>query len=238
MSLRSPLLSRWLSHPAELLHHNTPMLKPSPRLPFMRHKHQPQLMSLAGPSRTFSSLGRSLPNQGRTLDRVKGSNTRARIDHQIRSARHGQPRRPFTTSRNPESFSQRLRKLSREYGWAGLGVYLLLSAMDFPFCFMAVRLLGSDRIGHYEDMILKTVADGVHVVWPAREPTSEEAEEAAKEEEEEKKVKAAEARDQQAVAKKKADEASMSQSQSQLQSLPAPVPASRPPPAPTPLFHC
>ena len=47
-----------------------------------------------------------------------------------------------------------MRKLSREYGWAALGVYLALTALDFPFCFAAVRLLGVERIGHYERVIL------------------------------------------------------------------------------------
>lgn len=49
-----------------------------------------------------------------------------------------------------------MRKLSREYGWSALGVYLLLSALDFPFCFAAVRLLGVDRIGHFEQVIVDT----------------------------------------------------------------------------------
>ena len=53
------------------------------------------------------------------------------------------------------SLSQRLRKLSREYGWSALGVYLLLSAVDFPFCFIAVRLLGTDRIGHLEHIVVE-----------------------------------------------------------------------------------
>ncbi|KAI9840948.1 MAG: hypothetical protein M1838_003818 [Thelocarpon superellum] len=52
------------------------------------------------------------------------------------------------------SVSQRLRKLSREYGWSALGVYLLLSALDFPFCFLAVRILGTDRIGHWEHIVI------------------------------------------------------------------------------------
>ncbi|MCJ1308423.1 hypothetical protein MMC25_002076 [Agyrium rufum] len=55
------------------------------------------------------------------------------------------------------SLSQRLRKLSREYGWSALGVYLALSALDFPFCFTAVRLLGTDRIGRWEHAILEWV---------------------------------------------------------------------------------
>jgi hypothetical protein len=56
--------------------------------------------------------------------------------------------------------------LSREYGWAALGVYLGLSALDFPFCFIAVRLLGVERIGHWEHVVVQTVKDAVHSVWP------------------------------------------------------------------------
>ncbi|KAJ4403571.1 DUF1279 super [Didymella pomorum] len=52
-----------------------------------------------------------------------------------------------------QSLSQKLKALSKEYGWAALGVYLGLSALDFPLCFMAVRLLGTDRIGHYEEVV-------------------------------------------------------------------------------------
>ena len=63
-----------------------------------------------------------------------------------------------TTSSAPNeanlSLSQRMRKLSREYGWSAVGVYFLLSALDFPFCFVAVRTLGTDRIGHWEHVVL------------------------------------------------------------------------------------
>lgn len=52
------------------------------------------------------------------------------------------------------SLSQRLRKLSREYGWSALGVYLLLTAIDFPFCFLAVRLVGTERIGYLESVVV------------------------------------------------------------------------------------
>ena len=68
---------------------------------------------------------------------------------------------PFNPTPNlgsPEpslSLSQRLRKLSREYGWSALGVYLALTALDFPFCFLAVRWLGTDRIGHWEHIIME-----------------------------------------------------------------------------------
>lgn len=137
-------------------------------------------------------------------DRPRIENTRPQ---QQRRRQQQQQRRGFSSSRQaPESLSQKLRKLSREYGWSALGVYLLLSALDFPFCFAAVRLLGADRIGHYEDVILQTVADGVHAVWPSNQDEGFDSEEAG----EENKVKAEKTEEQtkQATAKKKADQAS------------------------------
>ncbi|RMY03862.1 hypothetical protein D0867_10550 [Hortaea werneckii] len=53
----------------------------------------------------------------------------------------------------PQGLSARFKDLSRRYGWAALGVYMGLSALDFPFCFMAVRWLGTDRIAHAEHLI-------------------------------------------------------------------------------------
>ena len=58
------------------------------------------------------------------------------------------------SSEHSLSLSQRMRKLSREYGWSALGVYLLLTAVDFPFCFLAVRWVGTDRIGQFEHIIV------------------------------------------------------------------------------------
>lgn len=50
-------------------------------------------------------------------------------------------------------------------------MYFGLSALDFPFCFAAVRLLGVDRIGHFEHVVVQTVKDALHTVWPQREVT-------------------------------------------------------------------
>ncbi|EEH37065.1 hypothetical protein PAAG_07483 [Paracoccidioides lutzii Pb01] len=63
------------------------------------------------------------------------------------------------------SFSQRMKKLSREYGWSALGVYLALSALDFPFCFAAVRLLGAERIGHYEHVVAEGFKGVFAPIW-------------------------------------------------------------------------
>lgn len=47
------------------------------------------------------------------------------------------------------SLSGRFKKLSREYGWSAVGVYFALSVLDFPFCFLLVRVVGTERIGAY-----------------------------------------------------------------------------------------
>ena len=47
------------------------------------------------------------------------------------------------------SFSARFKKLTREYGWASLGIYLALGALDFPFCFLLVRAVGAQKIGRF-----------------------------------------------------------------------------------------
>ena len=49
------------------------------------------------------------------------------------------------------SLSARLKHLSKEYGYSAVGVYFALSALDFPLCFLGVRMVGSERIGEYED---------------------------------------------------------------------------------------
>ncbi|PSK34391.1 hypothetical protein B9Z65_8717 [Elsinoe australis] len=59
-----------------------------------------------------------------------------------------------------------MRKLSREYGWSAVGVYFLLSAADFPFCFLAVRIVGTERIGHIEHAVVSAFWRAVEFVVP------------------------------------------------------------------------
>ncbi|KAK8098256.1 uncharacterized protein PG998_013742 [Apiospora kogelbergensis] len=54
----------------------------------------------------------------------------------------------------PQGLSARLKKLSREYGWSAVGVYLAMSILDFPFCFLLVRIVGTDRIGALEHYVV------------------------------------------------------------------------------------
>lgn len=62
-----------------------------------------------------------------------------------------------------------MRKLSREYGWAALGVYLLLTAVDFPFCFLAVRWIGTERIGQFEHVLVNWFWKVIPYPFPSRQ---------------------------------------------------------------------
>lgn len=42
-----------------------------------------------------------------------------------------------------------------------MGVYLFLSAIDFPFCFAAVRWLGVERVGHAERVVVESVRGAI-----------------------------------------------------------------------------
>jgi hypothetical protein len=93
--------------------------------------------------------------------------------------RHHDPT-PHLGSPDPApSLSQKLKQLSREYGWAALGVYFALSALDFPVCFIAVRLLGTDRIGRYEAVVKDAFWNVVRLAFPNAGTTSDEAEAAS-----------------------------------------------------------
>jgi hypothetical protein len=74
------------------------------------------------------------------------------------------------------SFSQRLRALSKEYGWTAVGVYLALSVLDFPFCYLAVQVLGPDRVGKWEKAIIDGFWSIVAVPFPDLGRTKQSAE--------------------------------------------------------------
>ncbi|UKZ61970.1 uncharacterized protein TrAtP1_003231 [Trichoderma atroviride] len=64
------------------------------------------------------------------------------------------------------SISERFKKLSREYGWSAVGVYFALSVLDFPFCFLFVRLVGTERIGQFEHYVVtKVIPESVRTAW-------------------------------------------------------------------------
>lgn len=94
----------------------------------------------------------------------------------LRSLRLNSTKPPNSNSTTPptqlnsppqQTLSQRLKQLSREYGWTAVGVYLALSALDFPFCFLAVRLLGTERIGRWEHAIISAFWSVLAIPFPS-----------------------------------------------------------------------
>ncbi|KAF2622287.1 hypothetical protein BU25DRAFT_403001 [Macroventuria anomochaeta] len=97
-----------------------------------------------------------------------------RLNSNKSNGSHHDPTPHLGSPEPAQSLSQKLKALSKEYGWAALGVYLGLSALDFPFCFLAVRLLGTDRIGHYEEVVKDGFWNLVRLVFPDAGTTSAE----------------------------------------------------------------
>ncbi|GLI80153.1 DUF1279 super [Penicillium ochrochloron] len=180
MALRPSLFSRWLAQPAELLQQSTlratrTRTSPSQTLALTRR------VLLNGKGQGQQSTRRSFNSAATRLTTRTRPNLTPRTLHlPRRSTRRANSTNSNSTSQSSSStkengggsLSQRLRTLSREYGWAALGVYLGLSALDFPVCFVAVRLLGVERIGHWEHVVVSSVKDVFKSVWPQAESGS------------------------------------------------------------------
>ncbi|KAJ5397371.1 hypothetical protein N7509_005484 [Penicillium cosmopolitanum] len=163
MSLRpTPNFTRWLTQPtrATTILRATQIQRPALR-PF-------SLSSARSNTRTLSTkytqpFQRPNPrsNQHQYQKRFNSTN-----NSNPNAQRPNQGHQQQQSSKEPSGLSARLKKLTREYGWAALGVYLTLSALDFPFCFAAVRLLGVERIGHFEHVILGYLKGVFGPIWP------------------------------------------------------------------------
>jgi len=113
----------------------------------IRHNTADSVIKTTIQQRTKVAYTRSKQTSLRILQQI-----RSRLFHTTRAGRSQASPTPNPTpslgSPNENlSLGQRMRKLSREYGWSALGVYLALTALDFPFCYLLVRYLGTDRIG-------------------------------------------------------------------------------------------
>ena len=137
--------------------------------------------------RSSQSVPRSRPRnhalhnsrQSQSARRQQPHSTAPRRHFSQQSARRQQsptnpPQPPYPQSASQaavkdQSLSARFRKLSKEYGYSAFGVYFLLSALDFPFCFAAVRYIGVERVGHAEHVIVEKVKavipEGVKEGW-------------------------------------------------------------------------
>ncbi|PQE19131.1 peptide alpha-N-acetyltransferase protein [Rutstroemia sp. NJR-2017a BBW] len=112
-----------------------------------------RIRSRPNTSFTFSSNPRPFSN---SLLQLIRTNTK-RYFHNSKSWRDAAEKARIAAEGDPTTLSGRMKKLIREYGWSVLGVYIFLSAADFPFCYLLVRYLGTDRIGELEHMIVENV---------------------------------------------------------------------------------
>lgn len=154
-ALRFPIASRTAFRPSNL-QINTPLRSLAQRSFTNTTRSSTKTSSSTG--FTFSSHGRPSLRNPTLLQRLRNS---IRFLHISRARRNGKPVSPNVTPNlgsaggaaaaeaEPTSLGGRLKKLSREYGWSAVGVYFLLSAADFPFCYLLVKYLGTERIGEF-----------------------------------------------------------------------------------------
>ncbi|KAL5378674.1 hypothetical protein DPSP01_008900 [Paraphaeosphaeria sporulosa] len=126
-------------------------------------------------------------------------NGRATVNPRFRTLRFKSDKPSHTPNPTPNlgspepalTLSQRLKRLSKQYGWLAVGVYFGLSALDFPFCYLAVRMLGTERMGHYEHVVVEGIKSLIRIPFPTlfqgsrdlEGPIAEEIREAAEREE-------------------------------------------------------
>ena len=75
------------------------------------------------------------------------------------------------------SLSQRLKHLIKAYGWYALGVYIVLSTLDFTVAFAAVNVLGAEHVARVAADVKDYFASMIHTTPP--EPGREEMDSAA-----------------------------------------------------------
>lgn len=68
--------------------------------------------------------------------------------------------------------SQRLKILIKRYGWYALGVYLVLSALDFSVAFATINILGAEQVSAFTHVVKDRLRDLVQSRPP--EPGSQE----------------------------------------------------------------
>ena len=66
---------------------------------------------------------------------------------QSTTIKHAQPPKPPTG----------IKKLIHQYGYSALGIYLGLSLIDLPICFLVVHSAGEDVIREYQDKFMKFI---------------------------------------------------------------------------------
>lgn len=104
------------------------------------------------PSKNGQTRGFITSNIRSSLRRTTWKPSQSRGTRQTRRHNSSQATDSAPKSR---SLSDRMKEMSRKYGWTVTGIYLGLSVLDFPFCFLAVKWFGTERIAEVEHTIIE-----------------------------------------------------------------------------------
>jgi len=92
-----------------------------------------------------------------------------RLFHHFPARANRSPLSSRSTSADPQSplqpntsLSQRLKHLIKSYGWYALGVYVVLSALDFGVAFAGVNLLGAEYVSQVAVAVKETIKGILH----------------------------------------------------------------------------
>ncbi|SPO24448.1 uncharacterized protein UTRI_03716 [Ustilago trichophora] len=116
----------------------------------------PTSSRIAQPS--ISASLRSLHTTRPTLSSTSANNTSSSSSSSSKTDNKSEQEEPDPDSPPPKaSFRERLKFLTRRYGWWALGVYLAASTVDFSLTFLAIHLLGADHIRSLEASLRKSI---------------------------------------------------------------------------------
>ncbi|KAH7922371.1 hypothetical protein BV22DRAFT_1037551 [Leucogyrophana mollusca] len=89
----------------------------------------------------------------------------SRLFHHFPARLASPPSPPPSPTSDPRSqlppdatLSQRLKHLIKSYGWYALGVYFIVSTVDFTVTFAAINLLGAEHVSHLTASLKEFVA--------------------------------------------------------------------------------
>lgn len=178
--------------PAPLTH---PILPPPPSLPY----HSLSLAQPVGMVRSFIlriPVVRALTSRvaqpllplttrlaPRSTSSLSGSRPfshfPARLTSSSPSSSQSSPEEPNPGHSLPPNatLTQRLKHLIKSYGWYALGVYIVLSTLDFTVAFAAVNILGAEHVSKVVSQVKEHFAHLIHSTPP--EPGRQEMEPAA-----------------------------------------------------------
>ena len=76
---------------------------------------------------------------------------------------------PDAADPRAQTLSARLKRLIKEYGWHALGVYIILSAVDFTVAFGLINFIGAAHVARFTAIAKAYAADyvpDIHISMP------------------------------------------------------------------------